>query len=82
MRAYGTAILNTVKELVPLNPLYGEELKVFLARFKPSDPAPFADFAANLTTAGKEELQDVLETTQLTRRMEKVLVLLKRRAGR
>ncbi len=77
IRAYGTAIINTVKELVPLNPLYGEELNMFLARFKPSDPAPYADFAANLTTAGKEELQDVLETTQLTRRMENAWVLLK-----
>ncbi|MGF1615944.1 MAG: endopeptidase La [Gammaproteobacteria bacterium] len=78
LKAYGVAIINTIKELLPLNPLYAEELKVFLSRFSPNEPSPFADFAANLTTAGKEELQDVLETVPVLPRMEKVLVLIKK----
>ena len=77
IKAYGLAIINTVKELLPLNPLYGEELKVFLARFDPNDPSPFADFAANLTSAKKEDLQEVLETLPLLERMQKVLLLVK-----
>jgi ATP-dependent Lon protease len=32
--------VNTIKELLPLNPLYGEELKFFLNRFGPDDPSP------------------------------------------
>lgn len=78
LKAYGVAIINTIKELLPLNPLYAEELKVFLSRFSPNEPSPFADFAANLTTASKEELQDVLETVPVLPRMEKVLVLIKK----
>ena len=35
VKAYAVAIINTIKELVPLNPLYGEELKVFLEHFSP-----------------------------------------------
>jgi ATP-dependent Lon protease len=76
VKAYAVAIINTIKELVPLNPLYGEELKVFLEHFSPDDPSHLADFAASLTTAGKEELQEVLETTPILPRLEKVLRLI------
>ena len=76
VKAYAVAIINTIKELVPLNPLYGEELKVFLEHFSPDDPSYLADFAASLTTAGKEELQEVLETTRILPRLEKVLRLI------
>jgi ATP-dependent Lon protease len=78
VRAYGLAILNTIKELLPLNPLYREQLQMFLAQFGPNQPQTFTDFAANLTTAAKEELQDVLETIPILSRMQKVLALLKK----
>jgi len=78
IRAYSMAIINTIKELLPLNPLYSEELKFFLNRFGPNEPSQLTDFAASLTTASKQELQDVLESFTLKKRMEKVLVLLKK----
>ena len=78
VKAYVTAIINTIKELLPLNPLYGEELKIFLQNFKPDDPIRLADFAASLTTADAAELQQVLETVNINSRLEKALVLLKK----
>jgi ATP-dependent Lon protease len=75
-KAYAVAIINTIKELIPLNPLYGEELKVFLARSNPNEPSLLADFAASLTSASKPELQEVLESINLQRRLEQVLELL------
>ncbi len=39
-RAYALAIINGIKELLPLNPLYGEELKHYLNRFSPNQPGP------------------------------------------
>lgn len=78
IKAYAVAIINTIKELIPLNPLYGEELKVFLGRSNPNEPSLLADFAASLTSASREQLQDVLETLPLLPRLEKVLALLKR----
>jgi ATP-dependent Lon protease len=69
-KAYAVAIINTIKELIPLNPLYGEELKVFLARSNPNEPSLLADFAASLTTASKSDLQEVLETIAVQRRLE------------
>lgn len=76
IKAYAVALINTIKELLPLNPLYGEELKVFLDHFGPDEPSHLADFAASLTTSGKEELQEVLEATHILKRLEKSLILL------
>ncbi|NCA70931.1 MAG: endopeptidase La [Sphingobacteriia bacterium] len=76
VKAYAMAVINTIKELLPLNPLYVEELRMFLDRFGPDDPSHLADFAVSLTTSTKEQLQEVLEIVPLLPRMEKVLVLL------
>ncbi|MCW8889262.1 MAG: endopeptidase La [Sedimenticola sp.] len=76
IKAYAMAIINTIKELVPLNPLYGEELRIFLDRLGPDDPSHLADFAASLTTADRFQLQEILQEVELLPRMEKVLVLL------
>ncbi len=78
IKAYTTAIVNIIKELLPLNPMYGEELKLFLNHFGPGEPARLADFGASLTTAAAEELQEVLETLDLQTRLEKTLVLLQK----
>ena len=76
VKAYGMALINAIKELLPLNPLYSEELKNYLNRFSPNDPSPLTDFAAALTTAPGAELQEVLDCVPVLKRMEKVLPLL------
>lgn len=78
VKAYGMALINAIKELLPLNPLYSEELKNYLNRFSPNDPSPLTDFAAALTTAPGDELQQVLDTVPMLQRMEKVLPLLRK----
>ncbi|HKI74269.1 MAG TPA: endopeptidase La [Pseudomonadales bacterium] len=76
LRAYAMSIINIIKELMNLNPLYNEELKQYLNHFSPNDPSPLTDFAAAITSASPEELQDILETVPLLERMEKVLLLI------
>jgi len=76
IKAYALAIINTIKELVPLNPLYSEELRMFVDRIGPDDPSHLADFAASLTSSSNKQLQGVLETVELLPRMEKVMILL------
>ncbi|MFC1684796.1 endopeptidase La [Pseudomonadota bacterium] len=77
-KAYAMAIIASLKELVSLNPLYSQELRMFLNRFSPNEPSMLTDFAASLTMAPKDELQVILETIDLCERMEKVLVLIKK----
>lgn len=78
LRAYAMSLINGIKELMALNPLYSEELKQYLNHFSPNDPSPLTDFAAAITSAEPEELQDVLQTLPLLERMEKVLLLVNR----
>ncbi|MFC0266828.1 endopeptidase La [Kushneria aurantia] len=77
-RAYAMAIINGIKELLPINPLYGEELKHYLNRFSPNEPGPLTDFAAAITSARGPELQSVLETLAVLERMQVVLPLLRK----
>ena len=78
LKAYTLAIISSIKELLRTNPLYGEEVKQYLSRFGPDDSSPLADFGASMTSAPGRELQDVLDTVPLLRRMEKVLLLMRK----
>ena len=78
LKAYSMAIIATLKELVQINPLYSEEIKLFLGRSSMDEPGRLADFAANLTSADGQELQEILATFDVRKRIDKVLVLLKK----
>lgn len=77
LKAYSISIISTIKELLKLNPLFKEELQIFLSHSDFTEPGKLADFAVALTTASREELQDVLETFSIEGRVDKSLTLLK-----
>lgn len=78
LKAYSISIITTIKEMLKLNPLFKEELQIFLGHSDFTEPGRLADFAVALTTATREELQDVLESFDLQSRIDKALVLLKK----
>ncbi|MDX8431138.1 MAG: endopeptidase La [Candidatus Algichlamydia australiensis] len=78
IKAYTISIITTIKELLKLNPLFKEELQVFLGHSDFTEPGKLADFAVALTTATREELQKVLESLNLQERIDRALVLLKK----
>lgn len=78
LKAYSISIITTIKELLKLNPLFKEELQIFLGHSDFTEPGRLADFAVALTTAYREELQDVLQTFDLQERSDKALLLLKK----
>ena len=78
LKAYAISIISTIKELLKLNPLFKEELQIFLSHSDFTEPGKLADFAVALTTASREELQEVLETYDIPGRIDKALVLLKK----
>lgn len=78
LKAYAISIISTIKELLKLNPLFKEELQIFLGHSDFTEPGKLADFAVALTTASRDELQDVLETFDIERRIDKALILLKK----
>lgn len=78
LKAYSLNIISTIKELLKVNPLFKEELQIFLGHSDFTEPGKLADFAVALTTASREELQDVLETFELEKRIDKAVTLLKK----
>jgi len=78
LKAYSISIITTIKELLKLNPLFKEELQIFLGHSDFTEPGKLADFAVALTTASREELQEVLQTFDLQGRIDKALILLKK----
>jgi len=78
LKAYSISIITTIKELLKLNPLFKEELQIFLGHSDFTEPGKLADFAVALTTASREELQGVLEAFDLQTRIDRALVLLKK----
>ncbi len=78
LKAYSISIITTIKELLKLNPLFKEELQIFLSHSDFTEPGKLSDFAVALTTAARGELQDVLETFDLHSRIDKALVLLRK----
>lgn len=78
LKAYAISIISTIKELLNLNPLFKEELQIFLGHSDFTEPGKLADFAVALTTASREEMQDVLETYDIQGRIDKALILLKK----
>ncbi len=78
LKAYAISIISTIKELLKLNPLFKEELQIFLGHSEFTVPGKLADFAVALTTASRTELQAVLATFDLQGRIDKTLTLLKK----
>lgn len=81
LKAYSISIITTIKEILELNPLFKEELQIFLSHSDFTDfsePGKLADMACALTTAKRDELQEVLETFDIQTRIDKALILLKK----
>lgn len=78
LKAYAVAIVSAIKDLIQLNPLFKDELNLFLTRANLNDPGRLADFSSAMTSANASELQDILETTSIRQRIEKALLLLKK----
>lgn len=76
IKAYSLSVVQSIKELISLNPLHKEELNLFMSHSNLSEPGRLADFAAALTTADGKSLQDILETLSIRVRLKKVLLLL------
>ncbi|MCK5516673.1 MAG: LON peptidase substrate-binding domain-containing protein, partial [Desulfobulbaceae bacterium] len=78
LKAYSVAIIDCIKDLVNLNPLFKEGLSLLIEKINVSDPGSLADFAASMTTSSGAEIQRILEIRDVRARIEAVLVLLKK----
>ncbi len=78
LKAYSIAIIDSIRELIQLNPLIKEGLTLLLDRINVNDPGILADLGASITTASGAELQKLLATKSIRARIEQALILLKK----
>jgi len=78
IRAYTNEIMLTMKEILRYNPVFKEQLQLFLSTVDLAHPGRLADVSASLTSAAAPELQKVIEAFGLEERMSQALVLLKK----
>jgi len=77
LRPHILAIMSLVKDLLKVNPLLQEQLKLLLQHVNYDRPDVIVDLVSSILTAEPRKLQDLLETRDLQERSEKLLVLLK-----
>ncbi|XP_027272634.1 LOW QUALITY PROTEIN: lon protease homolog, mitochondrial isoform X2 [Cricetulus griseus] len=80
VKALTAEIVKTIRDIIALNPLYRESvLQMMQAGQRVVDnPIYLSDMGAALTGAESHELQDVLEETNILKRLYKALSLLKK----
>uniref|UniRef100_A0A8C6AW80 Lon protease homolog, mitochondrial n=2 Tax=Monodon monoceros TaxID=40151 RepID=A0A8C6AW80_MONMO len=80
VKALTAEIVKTIRDIIALNPLYRESvLQMMQAGHRVVDnPIYLSDMGAALTGAEAHELQDVLEETNIPKRLYKALSLLKK----
>lgn len=77
LKPYMLAIMASVKELLKINPILQEQLKLLLSQMSYDKPHIIIDLVSSILSAEPEKLQELHETFDLIARSEKLLILLK-----
>lgn len=77
LKAYTLAVINSTKELIKLNPMFQEQMRIAITQIGLDKPGLLLDTVASFLNADGHRLQEVLETINLFERSEKLLLLLK-----
>ncbi|KAJ6577656.1 ATP-dependent protease La [Mycena capillaripes] len=82
IRAFMAEIISVFKDIAQLNPMFRDQITNFTMNQVTSsifdEPDKLADFAAAVSTGEVRELQDVLESLEVTDRLRKALLVLKK----
>ena len=77
LKAYALSIMSSLKELLQLNPIFQEQLKILMSQISYDNPSLLIDLASSVLNSDPHKLQDLLETIDTIKRSEKLLILLK-----
>ncbi|WP_372775373.1 endopeptidase La [Mangrovibacterium sp.] len=77
LKAYTLAIINSVKQLIKLNPMFQEQMKLALSQVGMEKPGLLMDLVASFLTADGDKLQPLVEAVDLFKRSDLLLKLLR-----
>lgn len=75
-KALERIVLKGMKEISESNPLFTDEMRLNMANI--SHPGKIADFLASILDLNKKEQQEILETSNIQDRLEKMIIHLKK----
>lgn len=76
LKAYTLAIISSIKELLKLNPIFQEQLKILISAISHDQPGTLMDLVTSTLSSDPEKLQNILESFDLGQRAENLLILL------
>lgn len=76
VKALTRALMSEMKEISENNPMFSEEMRLNMVNI--DHPGKIADFIASILNIDKDEQQKVLELVNVRKRMEQVLVFIKK----
>ena len=76
VKALTRAILSEMKQISENNPLFSEEMRLNMVNI--DYPGKIADFIASILNVDRKEQQKILETANVRKRMEQVLLFIKK----
>ncbi|MDR1180249.1 MAG: endopeptidase La [Spirochaetales bacterium] len=76
VKALTRAIIGEMKQISENNPLFSEEMRLNMVNI--DHPGKIADFIASILNIDRREQQRILETTNVHKRMEQVLLFIKK----
>lgn len=77
LKAYALAIVSSIKELLKVNPIFQEQLKMLLSQVSFEKPALLMDLISSMLTTEGSKIQKVLEAFDLKERAKILLLYLK-----
>ncbi|MDX9800972.1 MAG: endopeptidase La [Spirochaetia bacterium] len=76
VKALTRSIISEMKQISENNPLFSEEMRLNMVNI--DQPGKIADFIASILNIDRKEQQNILETLNVRKRMEQVLVFIKK----
>lgn len=70
LKAHSMHLFEQLQELLPLSPMYSEEMRQYVLRFDQNDPSLLSDCIASITGASRKALQQVLDCLDVSERMK------------
>ncbi len=70
VRGYAMSLVSSLQELLPLSPMYTDEMRQYMMRFNQTDPIMLADCAASVCSSDPKQLQEILDNEDLIERLK------------
>ncbi len=77
LKPYMMELMKSVKEMLKTNQLLQEQVKMAFSQLSYENPSILVDIVSSILSAEGEKLQDLLETFDIFKRSEKLLVLIR-----